>query len=112
MNLFRIFQVNLTNEQINEVNNAKELPEWYKLYSALKWNPTQEILTQASGMYKKVAEITAKDLEDVFTISNIGKEEFINRLAPMSSISVGDIIVNENDDAFIVQPIGFKQIAF
>ena len=112
MKLFRIFQINLTSEQINEVNTTCEMPEFYKAYMALRWNPTQEAITKASGMYKKVAEITAKDLEDVFTISNIGKEEFINRLAPMSSISVGDIVVNENDDAFIVQPIGFKQIAF
>ena len=112
MKTFNIFQFNLTNEQINEVNSSKELPEFYKKYSELRWKPTQDAITAAADLYKKVAEITARNLEDVFTVSNIGKEQQIKRLAPMSSISVGDIIVNEDGEAYIVNPIGFQQINF
>ena len=44
------------------------------------------------------------------TVRNIGPEELITRLAPMHSISVGDIIEDEQGVKVIVDSFGFKEI--
>ena len=60
------------------------------------------------GSYELVATIEADDLEQVFEIGNIGPEDKINRIADrMASISVGDVIIDENDERYIVAPEGF-----
>jgi len=56
-----------------------------------------------------VANIQATDLNDVFEIGNIGPENKIERLAPMHSISVGDVIVDESEKSFSVDPMGFSE---
>jgi hypothetical protein len=57
--------------------------------------------------------IEAENYDDVFAISNIGEEEhLINRLAPMHSVSVGDVIVDENGNAVFVNMIGFDVVQF
>ena len=49
-----------------------------------------------------VATIEAVDLNAVFEIGNIGPEDKIERLAPMHSISVGDVIIDEDEKSFSV----------
>ena len=44
--------------------------------------------------YNLVGEIVGNSPEDVFTASNCGHEEQITRYAPMRSLSVGDIILD------------------
>jgi len=60
--------------------------------------------------YQEVCEIEADSLDEVFEIGNIGPEEKIRRFdfAPMHSISVGDVIMNEMNELFVVQPLGFQ----
>ena len=60
--------------------------------------------------YQEVCEIEAEDLDEVFEIGNIGPDEKIRRFdfAPMHSISVGDVIMNEMNELFVVQPLGFQ----
>ena len=65
--------------------------------------------------YAPVCEIDAEDLEGVFYIGNMGPEERIKRLAPMHSISVGDIIECGGTDTirgvrFMVDSFGFEEI--
>jgi hypothetical protein len=61
------------------------------------------------GMYDHVATIDAKDLEDVFRISNLCIEDNITRHASMHSVSVGDVIVR-NGVAFLVADFGFEEL--
>ena len=62
--------------------------------------------------YVIVAKIEANDLDDVFEIGNIGPEEKITRSNhPMHSISVGDVIYNEQDKTYtIVKGFGFATL--
>ena len=60
--------------------------------------------------YDIVAEIEATDLDEVFEIGNIGPEEKITRIAPMHSVSVGDIIRDDRGRCFVVSPIGFTRL--
>ena len=60
--------------------------------------------------YEEVCEIEADSLDEVFEIGNIGPDEKIRRFdfQPMRSISVGDVIMNEMNELFVVQPLGFQ----
>lgn len=107
---YAVFQINLTNEQVNEVNTSKDYPAFYKAYLDTTFRPTQESVLAARGMYEQVAVIEAADLEGVFHIGNMGPEEKITRLAPMHSVSVGDVVVDEDGNAFVVASFGFDPI--
>ena len=62
--------------------------------------------------YKEVCEIEAEDLDEVFEIGNIGPDEKIRRFdfAPMHSISVGDVIMTETYECYVVAPFGFERL--
>lgn len=64
----------------------------------------------AEGRYTHVSNITAPDLDGVFQIGNIGPESYIERLDRMASVSVGDIIVDEDGTTSLVAPFGFDEI--
>lgn len=64
------------------------------------------------GYYTHVANIEASSPNEVFQIGNIGPEENIERLARMHSISVGDVIVDEEGNCSVVAPIGFVLFTF
>ena len=59
--------------------------------------------------YTKVAEVVADDLEHVFEVGNIGPEDRIERISKMRSVSVGDILV-DNEGAWLVMPVGYKEV--
>jgi hypothetical protein len=64
-----------------------------------------------SDDYMLVATIDAEDLDQVFTVGNIGPESRINRIAPMRSVSVGDIIQDlVTDKTFVIVKFGFDEI--
>ena len=60
--------------------------------------------------YDIVCEIEAADLDEVFKIGNIGPEEKITRIAPMHSVSVGDVIRDNRGRCFVVSSIGFTRL--
>lgn len=59
--------------------------------------------------YSKVAIIRARDLDEVFQISNAGREEHITRLDKMHTVSVGDVIEDEMGDLWVVSQDGFDK---
>tara|TARA_X000001316_G_C911659_1_gene26836 strand:+ start:404 stop:739 length:336 start_codon:yes stop_codon:yes gene_type:complete len=61
--------------------------------------------------YKVVCEIEAVDLNEVFEIGNIGPEEKITRLDRMHSVSVGDVIQDDQNRLFVVSSFGFKRMS-
>ena len=61
--------------------------------------------------YSKVCEIVAEDLDEVFQIGNIGPESKITRLDRMSSISVGDVIEDEENRLYVVRSYGFDRLS-
>ena len=75
---------------------------------------TSTVASQAwdNGLYNHVANIEAEDYNGVFEIGNIGPEENIERLAQMSSLSVGDVIVGEDGTIAVVANIGFVAFGY
>jgi hypothetical protein len=99
---YSIYQINLTDEQYDDAVIVE-------VYRSVSFNCSVESVINAKPLYSKVAVIEAEDLEQVFTIGNIGPEHRIERLAPMHSVSVGDVVVDSNGLASFVAPLGFKQ---
>jgi hypothetical protein len=62
--------------------------------------------------YEEVCEIEADSLDEVFEIGNIGPDEKIRRFdfAPMHSISVGDVIMTETYELYVVKGLGFERL--
>ncbi len=60
--------------------------------------------------HEVVCEIEANDLDEVFHIGNTGPESSIKRIKEMHSVSVGDVIRDEDGKCFIVKPVGFSRL--
>lgn len=60
--------------------------------------------------YVHVADLDVEDLNEAFEVGNIGPEEKYTRYQRMHSVSVGDILVKESGDTFVVAGFGFDQI--
>ena len=78
----------------------------------LRGEKIADYATQAfdARYYTCVANIEADDLDSVYEIGNIGPESKIERINPMSSISIGDIIADEYGDSYVVSGMGFKSL--
>ena len=102
---FIVYQINLSNKDYEN----RDLRE---MYLDTTMSPTAKAIVKASGLYVKVAEIDAKDFEEVFEIGNMGPEEKITRIDKMHSVSVGDIVKREDGVTKFVAPFGFESVAF
>ena len=112
---FKLYQIHLTDAEIdliNEEGHDAVHKQSLKLDMGLRKNDTGAVAADAfnRGYYTHVSNITADDLNGVFHIGNMGPEENIERLAPMYSCSVGDIIEDEAGNKQVVANFGFKEV--
>ena len=106
---YELYQIHLTDEQIDEVNAGK-ITEFYQKYLETTMSPTFLKVLDARDMYSKVAVIKADNLEQIYVIGNIGPESAITRLARMKSVSVGDVVVDRYGDAYVCATFGWQEI--
>ena len=112
---YAIWQIKLSKEQRDLINNKGRdaVPAHLaKIDMQFAGDSIGQLAHEAvtNGFYTHVANIEAHNPDHVFNIGNIGYEEEIERLAPMHSISVGDVIVDEDGQCIVVADFGF--IAF
>lgn len=105
---YEVHQPYLTRAQRDQIN-AGGLKEVYAAYLDARVNCKPDRALRCL-LYKHVSNIEAEDLEDVFEVGNIGPEHQIERLEPMCSVSVGDIIRDPEGRTFIVASFGFEQL--
>ena len=61
--------------------------------------------------YRVVAQFNVDTLDEVFEASNRGhREDVIERIESMHSVSVGDVIVDEHEGTWVVAPTGFEMV--
>ena len=102
-----------TVHQINLINLTDEQYAAHReTYLNTTFRPSDEAILAARSLYAPVAEINTTSLNQVFNIGNIGPDSKIKRLAPMHSVSVGDVIVDANGEAAYVSTFGFKKMGF
>jgi hypothetical protein len=113
---YQIYQIQYTDADVEAINSGR--PNAKRQYrTEMDFDFRGENIAENAAeaftldLYTNVAIIEAADLEHVFQISNIGNEEHrIERLTRMASISVGDIIIDENNIVWVVAPFGFKEV--
>lgn len=60
--------------------------------------------------YTKVADLMVDTLDEAFEVGNTGPEEKYKRYKRMHSVSVGDILVKESGEAYVVADFGFDKL--
>lgn len=105
--MLKLYQINLSNEEVNAANRGEKFAKLTAYRDAM-------CLGEFTGreFYDHVADIESTDLDYAFQIGNIGPESKITRHARMHSVSVGDVLVTEAGQAFIVQAVGFAPVDF
>ena len=112
---FKLFQIHLTEAEYNKVNaeGRDSVPKHIAHLDMSFSDNTGALAKKAmdNNWYTHVSNITADSIEKVFEVGNIGPEENIERLAPMYSVSVGDVVENETGDQFVCASFGWKEVA-
>ena len=108
---YTVHQIHLTNEQVDEVNSSVEWPSYYARKTQTTVSPDEEKIAAAwnAGDYAPACRIEADSLEGVYEVGNIGPAEQIEPLGKWHSVSVGDVVENENGDRYYVASFGFEE---
>jgi hypothetical protein len=117
MKSFKLYQINLTDEEVDIINAANDhgaVPKnKLRLDLTMPFGKIDPMLVKigfSKGYFEHVSNITANSLEGVFEVGNIGPEENIERLAPMHSVSVGDVVEDMDGKRHVVASFGFEEI--
>ena len=106
--LIKVFQIVIDKDLSNLINTEGwECHVKAKAFT-LAQNGDARIALQ-NGCYTHVANIVADDINHAFEVGNIGPEDRIERLAQMRSVSVGDILVDD-EGAWLVMPVGYREV--
>ena len=115
--IYKVFQINLTDAEVDTINAAGDHGAVPKNVLRMKIDmsfgkPVGHLVKEAfeKGYYEHVCNITANSLNGVFHVGNMGPEENIERFLPMHSLSVGDVIMDENDMYHMVASRGFEEV--
>lgn len=105
---YSVYQIKLDALDVSRINAMSDpyLDPKFKAYR----DAMAEDFAAAKGHYQHVADIDATDLEHVFHIGNVGPEEKIDRIGPMHSISVGDVVVAASGEQYGVAGYGFTDL--
>lgn len=115
--IFTVWQIQYSNADITAINadqpNSKRKARTEMNFDFAGKNISR-IADQAliDGLYTHVSDIRAETPEHCFEIGNIGPESAITRFSRMSSLSVGDIIVDAEGNVMVVANYGFVTIGF
>ncbi len=112
---FKLYQI-VINEKLSDLINKFDwgchvTAQAYR--NACDGDPSLGI---ANGCYTNTADLTCKDLDHCYEVGNIGPNEFINKrysegeLAGVRSVSVGDLLEDEDGLLHLVDQIGFRNV--
>lgn len=116
--IYQVMQIQLSDEDIFAINTSNDFNVIRKgkmriaMQMDFDGSKIAAIASEAlsKGFYNHVANIEANDLEEVFEIGNIGPASAIKFLGRMSSVSVGDVIIDEMGNKCVVASFGFQEV--
>ena len=106
--LIKVFQI-VIDKDLSELINSEGWDCHVKAKSYLLAQDGDAKIALQNGCYTHVANIVADDINHAFEAGNIGPEDRIERLTQMRSVSVGDILVDD-EGAWLVMPVGYREI--
>ena len=108
--MYKVFQIVISQAEANAINAGVERAmEKFNAYS------DASILgkVEDSHFFEHVANVDVDEVEEVFVVMNRwdeDDEEKVERLAPLHSLSVGDVVVDDQGNAQVVAMFGFEEI--
>ena len=113
---YQLHQIHLTDAEHDKVNaeGHNSVPK-HLAHIDMQVGMGKDISSMAqdaweNGYFTHVSNIEAPTLEGVFHVGNMGPEEAIERLAPMYSTSVGDIVIDPDGKKYVVASFGFQEL--
>ena len=110
---YKVLQIRFTDAEVDMVNEGvivrKHTLKTYMFGKRVVPNATKAL---ELGYYDHVLTVDGTNLEDVFYKGNFAHNHIkdIEVHDSFSSVSVGDVIVDENDYAFVVDTFGFQML--
>ena len=109
---FKVLQIQLSDADVDAVNEGVEVRK-YVLKTYMFGERVVPSATEAMdlGYYDHVLTIDAAKLEDVYYIGNFMDDRNLDKVqvhGTFSSVSVGDVVIDENGLAFVVDTFGFQ----
>ena len=99
--MITIFQINLSDEEIDAVNAGEFVARWVARRDAMmgfKWLEEKGILESVQQFYRPALIVDTDDLEEAFHLTNIWDDlDRVERLEAGGSTSVGDIAVTDDE---------------
>ena len=113
---YTVYQISYTDAEIDGINaGSKSMKREIRTEMSMDFSGDKTIgLAEKAlheNLYTAVSFIQADNLDQVFEIGNIGPESNITRLSRMASVSVGDLIEDEDGNRHVVANFGFKEVA-
>lgn len=113
---YTVYQIRYTEDEIAGINaGAKSMKREIRDDMAMDFRGEKMVSLVEKALYENlytgVAQIEATCLDEVFQVGNIGPESQITRLDRMASVSVGDLIEDEDGNRHVVANFGFKEVA-
>jgi hypothetical protein len=111
---FKVLQIQLTDSEVDMINEGVQV----RKHVLKSWMFGKTVVPNATkamdlGYYDHVLTIDAAKLEDVYYIGNFMDDRNLDKVqvhGTFSSVSVGDVVVDENDFAFVVDMYGFEML--
>ena len=115
--IFTVWQIQYSDADIEAINAGETNPKREaktEMNFDFSGKNISGIADQAltDDLYTHVSDIRAETPDHCFEIGNIGPESAITRFSRMSSLSVGDIIVDVEGNVLVVANYGFVAIGF
>lgn len=116
MNRYMVLQVNLdkeTRDRVNELGWDGAIEEIPKVKTQLEVSiKGSEVFEKTmASHYEIVGFVEGENLEDACMRSNMGYASCIdNFTGNMSSLSIGDILVENSESIWMVDPFGFSKV--
>ena len=114
---YQVHQVQLTDAEVDKINaEGHDAVERHAMKLKMYFSDDPDGLRTIAGRmyelgyYEHVANVTADCLEHVFYVGNEDPEYGVEPLTRRSSVSVGDLIICENGDKWVVAKFGFDRV--
>ena len=104
--MIKVYQID--NQKFFEKNKTSSLmydPDYPQ------FNNTTVLNAFKNGEYIHVADLDVDTLDEAFEVGNVGPEEKYTRYERMHSVSVGDVLMMEDDpNIYVVAGVGFVMV--
>lgn len=105
---YKVYQFQLSNQDIEDMNAGRRMDLAVAFHTATALDTEFGLMVER---YAHVATVEANDLEHLFQICNLWEApERVTEHLRMTSVSVGDLVADENGQLWRCQAVGWRPL--